>query len=47
MMDDTLLYGTIEYYISDLNINNTYRPPPRADEIRLLDKALMVADDDP
>lgn len=46
-MDETLIYGTLEYYISDLNTNNTYHPPPSTEEVRLLDKALMVAHNNP
>lgn len=44
MLGETFIVGSIEYYLSDLNTNNTLRPPPNDEEIKLLDRALLISD---
>lgn len=39
--------GTLPYFIDDLNTNNSLRPLPSEAEISILDKALLVVDEDP
>lgn len=46
MLEKTLICGTVEYFIDELNSYNSLRPVVDEDEIRLLDRALLVADSD-
>lgn len=46
-LDDTLIYGTLPYYIDDLNTNQTLRPLPSAVEREFLDEALLISNRDP